>query len=708
MRRTLMYVWAFILLLAAAVVVLLSSASGRMWAGSLGSRANLLLSWGVGTSTAGELSNGALDLKSIDPKVKACTDFYTYANEGWLSHNPIPPQYPSWGRFNELAIRNRKDLRAILEKAAADKSAASGSNEQKIGRYYASCMDQTARDTAGVKPLDPDFQKIEQIHDTPSLEAEIANLQKLGVNVLFRFSSSQDLKNSSEEIGDADQGGLGLPNRDYYTKQDAKSKQIRDEYVAHAGKMFELLGDDATQSAAEAKTVMHIETRLAQASLTPVQRRDPQALYHKMDLAQLKAITPAFDWESYFEEVGHPHMGAINVDVPAFFKEVNQALTGVSLADWKTYLRWRLIDRAAPDLSSPFVAENFNFKGHILTGSKENLPQWQRCVAATDRGLGEALGQVYVKDYFPPAAKVRAEKMVANLIAALRSDISTLSWMGPETRKAAIAKLAAIMQKIGNPSKWRDYSALMVNRGLFVENAFRANQFEFHREINKIGKPVDRTEWDMTPPTVNAYYDPSMNEIVFPAGILQPPFFNAKADDAVNYGAMGAVIGHEMTHGFDDEGRQFDAKGNMINWWTPEDLKRFQARAQCVVRQFDGFVVGDSLHENGKLVLGESIADLGGLTIAYAAYQKSLEGKTLPPDIGGFTPDQRFFLSYAQIWAENIRPQFARLLVSADPHPIPKFRVLGPLSNMPAFAKAFDCKPGDPMVRPAGQRCQIW
>ncbi len=708
MRRIRMCVWIIAFFLVAVALALLSSSNGPMSARSLGRRANRFFSQAVGTSPASGSAKDALDLKSIDPKVKACADFYTYANEGWLVHNPIPPQYPSWGRFNELAIRNRENLRKILEKAAADKGAANGSNEQKIGSYYSGCMDQTARDAAGVKPLDADFQKIAGIHDIPSLETETASLQKIGVDVLFNFTSSQDLKHSDQEIGDADQGGLGLPNCTYYTKQDAKSKQIREEYVAHVTKMFQLLGDDATRSAAEAKTVMDIETRLAQASLTPVERRNPQALYHKMDTVQLKALTPAFDWESYFAEVGHPRMGAINVDVPAFFKEVNQALSGIPLGDWKTYLRWRLIDRAAPDLSAPFVAENFNFKGHILTGSKVNLPRWQRCTAATDRGLGEALGQIYVKEYFPPAAKARAQQMVANLIAALRSDISALSWMGPETRNAAIAKLQAFNRKIGYPSKWRDYSALAVNRGPFMENVFRASQFEFHREINKIGKPVDRTEWDMTPPTVNAYYDPSMNEIVFPAGILQPPFFNANADDAVNYGAMGAVIGHEMTHGFDDEGRQFDAKGNMVNWWTSEDLKRFQARAQCVAKQFNSFVVEDNLHENGKLVLGESIADLGGLTIAYAAFQKSLEGKPKPPDIGGYTPEQRFFLSYAQIWAQNVRPQFARLLVSADPHPIAKFRVLGPLSNMPAFARAFNCKPGDAMVRPASDRCQIW
>ncbi len=649
----------------------------------------------------------AFNMKNLDPKVKPCANFYEYADGGWMAANPIPPAYPAWGAFNELAERNREILRKILEKDAADKSAPKGSNTQKLGDFYASCMNEKEVEAEGAKPLDSEFERINQIHDQASLQAEIARLQGMGVNALFAFGSEQDFKNSEMVIGDAEQGGLGLPNCTYYTKQDPKSKQIRAQYVDHVAKMFELLGDKPDAASSEAQTVMKLETELAKSSMTPVQLRDPKAVYHKMTLAQLNLVTPQFSWSAYFHEVGHPSLDSINVGQPDFFKEVNKVLASAPLANWKTYLRWHLIDAAAPYLSKAFVDENFNFNGRILTGTKEILPRWKRCVAATDRGLGMALGEQYVQVAFPPTAKARAMAMVDNLIKALRSDISTLSWMGPKTREQAIAKLQLVMKKIGYPTKWRDYSALHIAQGPYVENVFQADLFEFHRDLNKIGKPVDRTEWEMTPPTVNAYYDPSMNEIVFPAGILQPPFFNPDADDAINYGAMGAVIGHEMTHGFDDEGRQFDAHGNLVNWWTPEDLKRFQQRAECVEKQFDGYVVEDHLHENGKLVLGESIADLGGLTIAYAAFQQTPEAKS-QTKIGGFTPDQRFFLGYSQIWAENIRPEFARLLVSVDPHPIPRFRVNGPLSNMPAFAEAWDCKPGDAMVRPPQDRCKIW
>ncbi len=652
----------------------------------------------------------AFNVKNLDPKVKPCANFYEYADGGWMAANPIPPAYPAWSTFNELAERNREILRKILEKDAkdaAEKSAPPGSNTQKLGDFYASCMNEKEVEAEGAKPLDSEFQRIDQIHDKASLQAEIARLQGMGVNALFAFGSEQDFKNSEMVIGDAEQGGLGLPNCTYYTKQDPKSKQIRAQYIDHVAKMFELLGDKPDVASSEAQTVMKLETELAKSSMTPVQLRDPKAVYHKMTLAQLNLVTPQFSWSTYFHEVGHPNLDSINVGQPEFFKEVNKILASAPLSDWKTYLRWHLIHAAAPYLSKPFVDENFNFNGRILTGTKEILPRWKRCVAATDRGLGMALGEQYVQVAFPPAAKARAMAMVDNLIKALRSDISTLSWMGPKTREQAIAKLQLLMKKIGYPTKWRDYSALQIAPGPYVENVFRSNLFEFHRDLNKIGKPVDRTEWEMTPPTVNAYYDPSMNEIVFPAGILQPPFFNPDADDAINYGAMGTVIGHEMTHGFDDEGRQFDAHGNLVNWWTPDDLKRFEQRAECVEKQFDGYIVEDQLHENGKLVLGESIADLGGLTIAYAAFQQTPEAKS-QTKIDGFTPDQRFFLGYAQIWAQNIRPQFARLLVSVDPHPLPRFRVNGPLSNMPAFAKAWDCRQGDPMVRPIQNQCKIW
>lgn len=649
----------------------------------------------------------ALNIKNLDTKVKPCMNFYEFADGGWMASNPIPAAYPSWSQFQELAKRNKETLRRLLEKDAADKHAAHGSNEQKLGDFYASCMNTQKIEAEGAKPLNPEFKRIEQIHDVKSLQAEIARLQSMGINALFGFGSEQDFKNSSMMIGDAEQGGLGLPNCTYYTKQDAKSKQIREQYVAHVAKMLELLGDPAAKAKAESETVMKLETLLAKSSMTPVELRNPKAVYHKMDAAHLKRLMPDFSWDSYFEEIGHPLPNSINIGQPDFFKTVNKALKTEPLADWKTYLKWQLVDAAAPYLSQPFVQENFNFNGKVLTGTKEILPRWHRCVNAADGGLGMALGEQYVQEAFPPAAKARALAMVNNLISALRSDISTLSWMGPETKKQAIAKLQLLVKKIGYPEKWRDYSALTITRGPYVDNVFQADLFEFHREVNKINKPVDRTEWQMTPPTVNAYYDPTMNEIVFPAGILQPPFFNPKADDAVNYGAMGVVIGHEMTHGFDDEGRQFDAHGNLVNWWTPEDLKRFQARAQCVEKQFDGYQVEDGLHENGKLVLGESIADLGGLAIAYAAFQQTPEAKS-HQKIDGFTPDQRFFLSYGQIWAQNIRPQFARMLVSVDPHPIPRFRVNGPLSNMPAFAQAWDCKSGEPMVRPPQDQCKIW
>jgi len=438
-----------------------------------------------------------------------------------------------------------------------------------------------------------------------------------------------------------------------------------------------------------------------------VDRRDPDKTYHKMSRDELKALTPNLSWDSYFTEVGHPGIATVDVAQPDFFKALSADLGEVSLEDWKTYLRWHLIDAAAPALSQPFVDENFNFQGRVLQGTQEILPRWKRCVRATDHELGEALGQVYVEQYFPPEAKARALEMVDNLTAALREDLQTLPWMGEATRQQALTKLNAFTRKIGYPDKWRDYSAYHVDRGPYVLNLLRGAEFESKRDLNKIGKPVDRTEWGMTPPTVNAYYDPLLNEIVFPAGILQPPFFDPKADDASNYGGMGAVIGHEMTHGFDDQGRKFDAHGNLRDWWTAEDAKNYNARAECVEKQFDGYEVQKGLRENGKLVLGESIADLGGLTIAYRALERALEGKPRPL-VDGMTPEQRFFLAYAQVWAANDRPEYERLLVNTNPHPLDRFRAIAAPSNMPAFANAFDCKGGDDMVRPAASRCQIW
>ncbi len=645
---------------------------------------------------------------NMDRTCAPCADFNKFANGGWEAKNSIPAAYPSWGVANEVNERNRNILHEILEDAAKSKTAAHGSSEQKVGDYYGSCMDVPGIDREGVKPLQPEFDRIERVADVAGLEAEIAHLQSMGIDAFFGVDSTQDFKDSTQVTGEVDQGGLGMPDRDYYTRQDEKSVKQREEYLKHVTKMFELLGDTPDTAAAEAQTVMDLETQLAKASQTKVERRDPKNVYHRMPQSGVRTLAPNFSWEDYFTAVGLAGKGDVNVTAPDFFKQMGQMISTEPIAKWKTYLRWHLINSSARSLSTPFVDEDFHFKGTVLTGTEEILPRWKRCVSSTDNVLGEALGQVYVKKAFPPEAKTRALTMVRNLEAALADDIKTLPWMSDATRQQALIKLNAITNKIGYPDKWRDYSALDIKRGPHVENVFRAATFEFHRDLNKVGKPVDRTEWGMSPPTVNAYYNPQLNEIVFPAGILQPPFFDFQADDALNYGAMGAIIGHEMTHGFDDEGSQFDGEGNFKNWWTPDDQKNFQARGACVASQFDGFFVEDKLHENGKLVEGESIADLGGLAIAYAAYQKSLEGKPRPKDIDGFTPEQRFFIGYAQSWAEKMRPEYARMLTNVDPHPLPKFRVLGPLSNLAAFAKAFGCKAGDPMVRPAGDRCGIW
>jgi predicted metalloendopeptidase len=645
-------------------------------------------------------------VSSLDRTCKACDDFFGFADGGWVKANPIPPQYPSWGVLNVMSSNNQEVLRTILEQASLDTKAAPGSEEQQLGDFYGSCMDEPRIEAAGIGPIKPDLDRIDRLA-LPDLEAEVARLQSFGAGPIFRFGSQPDLKNSERIIAGVSQGGLGLPDRDYYTKTDARSQKIRDEYVQHMARMFALLGESETAAAADAKAVMGLETRLAEASMTRVERRDPDASYHPMTPAALQKLTPHFTWDRFIAATKAPSFTTINVGQPKFLEAVDQALADVPIATWRTYLRWRLIDDAAPALPAAFVKEDFDFNQGVLQGTKEMQPRWRRCVAATDRALGFALGKRFVEEKFPPEAKARADRMVRNLIAALGDDLETLPWMSPATRKAAIAKLDAFTPKIGYPDKWRDYSAYHVDRASYVVNVLQGRAFATRQNLDKIGKPVDRTEWGMTPQTVNAYYNPTRNEIVFPAGILQPPLFDAHADDAVNYGGMGAVIGHEMTHGFDDEGRKFDGKGDRRDWWTPEDAKNFLARAACVEKQFGGYVVEGDLHENGKLVLGESIADLGGLTIAYRAYHMALGGKTAPV-IDGFTGDQRFFLAWAQAWASQARPQFERMQVTVNPHPLGRFRAIGPVSNMPEFAKAFDCQAGDPMVRAGEARCKIW
>ncbi len=670
--------------------------------------ASLLIALFLGIGVAAkEIGGRGFDTANLDRTCKPCEDFNRFANGGWLASHPIPAAYPRWGRFEELAERNRETLHQILD-ADQKANARRGTSEQKLGDFYASCMDEAKIEAEAAKPLQTELARIDAIRDIRNFQDEVATFHKRGVSALFGFGAAQDFKRSTDVIAQAQQGGLSLPDRDYYTKADDKSKQLREQYASHVAKMFELLGDDADKSAAEAKSILDTETKLAEISRTRVDRRDPDKNYNKMTLAELSALTPNFSWSEYLRARGASANGNINVGQPDFFKGLNAQLASTPIDAWKTYLRWHLLDTAASSLSKKFVDEDFNFKGKVLTGTTEQLPRWKRCVAVTDRALGEALGQEYVQRTFTPEAKLRAQTMVKNLVEALRDDLSTLSWMSDATRQQATAKLNAFARKIGYPDKWRDYSALNVDRTSYTNNILRANAFEINRNLGKLGKPVDRTEWGMTTPTVNAYYNPSMNEIVFPAGILQPPFFDPNADDAINYGGIGAVIGHEMTHGFDDQGSKFDKEGNLANWWTTEDLKNFHVRSECVVNQFSGFEVEPGLHENGKLVVGESIADLGGLTVAYNAFEKSLQGKPRPASIDGFTPEQRFFLGWAQVWASNARPEYARLGVNTDPHPLARFRVDGPLSNMPAFAKAFGCKQGEAMVRPETERCQIW
>jgi putative endopeptidase len=621
-----------------------------------------------------------------------------------MKNNPIPPEFPSWGSFTILADRNQASMRGILEDSTKANPPA-GSNQQKIGDFYASCMDTAAIDASGIKPVAADLTAIDKMKESSELQPLIARLQQTGSGYLFNFDSTQDLDDSTQVIAEVEQSGLGLPERDYYTRTDDKSKQLRADYVAHIAKMFALAGDSQEKADAEAQTAMNFETTLAIASMSRVQMRDPHAVWHKMTLPQLEGLAPSFPWEGYFRERNAPQFSAINVAQPDFFKEANRLLTEAPLTQWKSYLRWHVIHASANELSEGLVLENFNFYGAKLSGSKEIQPRWKRCVQSVNRSLGEALGQVYVEKYFPPQAKAHAREMVLNLITALKNDIPVLTWMGPDTKRAALEKLQAFQIKIGYPDKWRDYSALPVERSGYLANVRRSISFEDARDLHKIGKPVDRSEWGMTPPTVNAYYNSTMNEIVFPAGILQPPFFDAKADDAINYGGMGAAIGHEITHGFDDSGSQFDPQGNLRDWWTKDDRKNFDERATCVQQQFDSYEVEPGLHQNGKLVLGESIADLGGLAISYAAYEQQIEAKR-PPSLDGFTPEQRFFLGWAQVWGANLRPEYARLMAHSNPHPVSKFRVNGPLSNMELFAKAFGCQKGDRMVRE--HACKIW
>jgi putative endopeptidase len=647
-----------------------------------------------------------IETANLDTTCAACQDFFQFANGGWIKQAKIPGDQPAWGSFEELYERNLGQLHAMLDDAAQHPQP--GAKWQKLGDFYGACMDTVTVERLGAAPIQPELDRIATIKDRRSLQAAVAQLHREAIGVGFELGAAQDAKKSDRVIAIARQGGLGLPDRDYYTKTDSASAAIREQYVGHVATMLRLAGDDSVAAARSAKAVVQLETALANASMTRVQRRNPDSTYHLFTLADFQRSTPSFNWASYLGGRGLAGVREVNVEQPKFFVTVDSLVAKTPLDVWRAYLRWQTVHSAAPLLSSAFDKENFRFFSGVLQGVTEQRPRWKRCVDATDGSIGEILGEAYVDKHFPPEAKARALEMVKNIRTELHTRLGELSWMSDATKQKAYVKLDAIVQKIGYPDRWRDYSTLVVLPAEYAANTRRATVFEVRRVMNKIGRPVDRTEWGMTPPTVNAYYSGQMNEIVFPAGILQPPFFDFKADDAVNYGGMGAVIGHEISHGFDDEGRKYDAKGNLSGWWTDQDASEFERRADVVVDQYGNYVAIDSLKLNGRLTLGENIADFAGLTIAYGAYKRSLQGKPTPAPIDGFTGDQRFFLAWAQIWREVRRPEFSKLLVNVDPHSPGKYRTNGPLANMPEFAKAWGCKTGDPMMRGEQQRAQIW
>ncbi|HUE43836.1 MAG TPA: M13 family metallopeptidase [Candidatus Sulfotelmatobacter sp.] len=649
------------------------------------------------------------DLSDLDRKASPCNDFYEFANGSWRAKNPIPASMVIWSKRWAAGEATKDVLHGILEDAAAKApEEPPKSTERLIGDYYAACMDQKAIDALGVKALEREMAWIRSVVSVEDLQPVIQKLNEEAIFAPFAFGSSQDPHNPRLVIADADASGIGLPERDYYFKDDAKSKETREKYLEHIAAMFVLAGTDKPTAAANAKVVMRMETAFAGASLNNVARRDPHATDHKMTLDEVQKLTPDFNWSTYFETLSIDAKVPINVDQPKFMEEFQKQLKETSVADWKTYLTWQVLLSAAPSLSTPFVQESFAFNQKYLQGATEMKPHWKRCVEATDNDLGEALGKKYVEKTFSPEAKARMQEMVKNILLALHDDIQTLTWMSDDTKKKALEKLATFNPKVGYPDKWKDYSTVEITRDAYWSDVVSARRFAVKDDATLIGKPVDRGRWGMTTPTSNAYYNPQLNEIVFPAGILLPPMFDVNASDAVNYGGIGPVIGHEISHGFDDQGAQYDATGELKNWWTPEDYKEFQGRGKCVIDQFDGYTVDGGLHENGKLVLGESIGDLGGVKLAYLAFEKSMEGKPRPANQEGFTPEQQFFISWGQSRGDEIRPDAQRQFVLTNPHPVSKYRVLGPLSNLPEFQKAFSCKAGDAMVRASEHRCTIW
>ena len=705
--------------MAAFVLILMSTAFSTQSASAQSVSTQALA--GIPAADAKEPKLERFDPNLVDKTLDPCNDFYKYSCSKWMTANPIPPDQVYWSTGSGLELWNENLLRETLEAASKDDPKRSAV-QQKIGDYWAACMDESGIDAAGLKPLQPELERIAALKSKEDITLEIARLQHLfpgawqqGDNEsnspFFGFTGQPDYDDASKVVAQIDQAGLSLPNRDYYLKTDDKSKELLDKYRAHVQKMFVLAGEPETQAAADAGTVITLETAMAHAQMDNVKRRDPKNVNNKMTLAEVRALTPSINWDEYLKAVKAPAADHYIVTAPDFFRAEEKLLIEHSLDDWKTYMRWQVIHRSAPYMNKEFVDENFDFFARTLAGAQTQQPRWRRCVRAADRDLGDALGQAYVDRAFPPASKVRMLQMVHSIETALRADIQGLSWMSPATKEQAMVKLKGIEDKIGYPSHWRDYSAVRITRDSYLNNVSQATSFEFERWVAKIGKPVDRTEWTMTPPTINAYYDPQLNTINFPAGILQPPFFDPTKDDAVNYGAIGMIIGHEIIHGFDDQGRKFDAHGNLRDWWTAEDAKQYDERGKCISDEYTQEVpeAGPGIKQNGLLTQGEDTADNGGIHLAFYALEAALkqEGKSLDdkgPD--GWTYRQRFFLSNAYSWCANVRPQIARLIVTTDPHSLPVFRIDNVLSNMSEFQQAFGCKPGQKMVR--ANACRVW
>jgi putative endopeptidase len=662
-----------------------------------------MLLFAMSVAAQSSSNDSGVDLKAIDPSVSPCQDFYMYACGNWKKANPIPPQYSRWGRFNELADNNQKVLRDILEDSEEhlDRSPIDG----KIGAFYASCMNESAIDKAGYTPIESTLARIQALSAKPALAGVVAQFHNEGVDSLFRFTSTPDSDNARVTIADVDQGGLGLPDRSYYLND--KDTETREKYLAHVSHMFQLIGVLQPAADAKAKAVLAIETSLAKASLERTARRNPRLLHNKMTVEQLAALAPSFDFKQYFNDRHAPAFDSLNVSVPDFFKNLGALIDSSSMDDLKSYLTWNYINNYASELSKPFVDADFDFYQRFINGAKEIQPRWKRCVQLTDRSLGDALGRKYVEKVFPAQSKERTRQLVAVIEKEMAADIDSLTWMSAATKQQALEKLKGVTNKIGYPEKWKDYSTVSIVQDNLIADVSKAREYETHRNLNKIGKPVNRAEFSMTPPTVNAYYSPLQNNINFPAGILQPPFYSADADMAINFGGIGAVIGHELTHGFDDQGRQFDADGNLRDWWTAKDNEEFKKRVDCIANEYSGFSPVQGVNLNGRLTLGENGADNAGIRLAFMALTSGIEdGSINKAKLDGFTPQQRFFLGYAQIWCQNERPEALRNLARTDPHSPGQFRVDGVVQNVPEFAAAFGCSEGQPMV--SANACRVW